>query len=750
MMRMWNEHRTSVVGVGLLILCIVIFVAQGLTASPHKSASFDEQYHLSAGYSYLRTGDYRMATTHPPLVALLAGTGLLPLSDISLPLDDPSWESGDRYRFSDVFVWERNDQSVRMIEFGRIPLVVVLGSLLLITVAVWSWTLFGKQSMWLALVLTAFEPNLVANARIIATDFGVTVFLFVSVWAFWRWLQKPGPSRAVLFGLLAGMAMAAKYSGLMIWPIALLILLIDPKEHVTSLRVIVRDGALSLAAAMAVLWLIYGFDVGWIEAGEMRLPALAPFYWRQLLNTAQGLMTGDDLKLNYMLGQVSQDGWWYYLPIAYLFKTPIALMILTTLGLITVAIRKQWRMTSALWAPVVVFTALGITGFVTLGYRHLLPVVPFTILLASNSVNLTLPNVRVRRLYAGTLAALVLWVTVSSLRFYPNQESYFNELAGGWTNWSHLLVDSDLDWGQDLPALADKMDALGIERVNLGYFGNAVPEKYGVRYDPLPGYIRFINGYELNAYNPSTPAPGWYAISASSLRLGAVQPGTEDLYAFFRDKEPDARAGYSIYLYKVDYPPDAEWMPVVVVDETVADFMAARSTEDGEPYFQARWLRNADSEILLNDAADEVLDAAQTVVGANFEDVFSLAAYDKVPYDVGASGAMELLLYWQRRNGPAPMPAPTQARSVSVFVQVVNSESGAVVAQYDGWDTAMRGLQQGDVVRQRVALELPSDMEPGEYRVIAGLYTPQTGRRLTVQAGDELRDSLELFAFELP
>ena len=77
-----------------------------------------------------------------------------------------------------------------------------------------------------------------------------------------------------------------------------------------------------------------------------------------------------------------------------------------------------------------------------------------------------------------------------------------------------------------------------------------------MRYSPLPSYLRFIEGLELSAYNPYSPEPGWYAISATSLRLGLLQPENVDLYAYFRDRQPDARAGYSIYLYNVDYPDD--------------------------------------------------------------------------------------------------------------------------------------------------------------------------------------------------
>ena len=130
-------------------------------------------------------------------------------------------------------------------------------------------------------------------------------------------------------------------------------------------------------------------------------------------------------------------------------------------------------------------------------------------------------------------------------------------------------MDSNLDWGQDLPALKQVMEARGIDSVNLAYFGKAVPEVYGVRYRPLPGYLRFMQGREVSAYNPYTPSPGWYAISATALRLGTLQPDTTDLYAPFRSMQPVDRAGYSIYLYKVEDPAGEQVVHPVVVDKPV-------------------------------------------------------------------------------------------------------------------------------------------------------------------------------------
>src|SRR5688572_27451615 len=90
-----------------LVVVLGVFAAQALIASPHKSAAFDEQYHLAAGYAYLRTGDARLATTHPSLMGLLGGLALLG-KDVVLPLEHPAWAAADRFLFSDVFLWEAN------------------------------------------------------------------------------------------------------------------------------------------------------------------------------------------------------------------------------------------------------------------------------------------------------------------------------------------------------------------------------------------------------------------------------------------------------------------------------------------------------------------------------------------------------------------------------------------------------------------------------------------------------------------
>ena len=121
---------------------LVIFTAQVALGSPANSAAFDEEYHLAAGYAYLRTGDPRLATEHPPLVNLWNALPLV-LLDPTLPLASPAWQNAMPDDFGDAFLWQANlDQAVRIVLLGRLP-IMALGVLL--GAVVWRWLQEGGR-----------------------------------------------------------------------------------------------------------------------------------------------------------------------------------------------------------------------------------------------------------------------------------------------------------------------------------------------------------------------------------------------------------------------------------------------------------------------------------------------------------------------------------------------------------------------------------------------------------------------------
>ncbi len=285
----------SVFGEGIALLALLtIFVLQAALASPEKSAAFDEQYHLAAGYSYLRTGDFRLATTHPPLAGMVAALPLLLREDIVLPLADPAWEAGNRYDFSDLFLWRANADPQGMLVQARWG-ITALGLLLLLAIFFWARRMLGPRAGWLALVLAVFDPNLIANARLVTTDLPLTAMLVVAAWRLWCWLEGRRWYDLLLAGIFGGLAMAAKYNGLIFWPLALVAALLykwPASKHPGAdrwWRRVVGVIAMGLVGLLT-LWAVYRGDFGVPTMLPMALPLPTPFYWDHLWATFAGLL----------------------------------------------------------------------------------------------------------------------------------------------------------------------------------------------------------------------------------------------------------------------------------------------------------------------------------------------------------------------------------------------------------------------------------------------------------------------------
>jgi hypothetical protein len=719
----------------LLTAALVIFAAQAGASSLVKSAAFDEQYHLAAGYAYLRTGDYRLATNHPPLLGMIAS---LPLrDDIALPTDHPAWQAGDRYLFSDVFLWEANNDPQGVLTTARWP-ITLLGALLIAAIFFAGRQIIGARAGWLALLLATFDPNLIAHSRFVTTDLGLTLFIFLTLWLLWRWLAADGWWNLVAAGLAAGLAMCAKYSGAFVWPLVAAVMVVHPisgRSHAWRRRGL---GLLVMAAlALLVIWALYRLDVGAVSFLPAWLPIPAAFYFQNFWDAFTRIVGVQDIRLAFFLGETSAEGWWDYFFVALAVKTPLLTLALAAAGVAVMVAQRSWRRLAVVWLPIVFFLLLGATGVLNIGYRHLLPALPFILLLAANAAEWRWLAASTRRtVVAGALIAL--WVIAATASIAPHYESFFNALAGRWQNWSNILVDSNLDWGQDLPALRQTMTDLGIERVNLAYFGKAVPEKYGVSYHPLPGFLRFMEGKELNAYNPYTPEPGWYAISATSLRLGAMTPETADLYAVFREREPDARAGYSIYLYHRADDPQDEVVRQVLAGEAVAAHTPTDLGVAPGVRSQVRWRQSSNTAIFPR--GDGFVPPADfRPLEANFDDVFTLIGVsDGVTAPPGGSAG--LTLYWRKGEAAMPMPAPTRGEPISAFIHLVDGDPANKIAQFDGWETALRGLEPGDVIAQSVALDIPAETQPGDYDLLVGLYSPQDWARLPVATSASVAD----------
>src|SRR5262249_20418862 len=121
---------------------------------------------------------------------------------------------------------------------------------------------------------------------------------------------------------------------------------------------------------------------------------------------------------------------------------------------------------------------------IRLGIRYLLPITPLLIVWVSR---IAAPGLKKRpALQTLGLVIFSLWYVIGTLQVAPHYLAYFNELAGGPGNGYKCLVDSNLDWGQDLRGLKEYMDAHGIDKIKLSYFGTGEPDYYGIHYEYLP------------------------------------------------------------------------------------------------------------------------------------------------------------------------------------------------------------------------------------------------------------------------
>jgi hypothetical protein len=193
----------------------------------------------------------------------------------------------------------------------------------------------------------------------------------------------------------------------------------------------------------------------------------------------------------------------------------------------------------------VLFPALAIIGAfsfftsINIGIRYILPAFPFLFLLAG--AYFTRERMGRPRLAAGVL--LLALYAGSQISAYPDYLAYFNLFGGGPRKNRHLLGDSNIDWGQDLPGLKRFMEDGKIETISLAYFGRVDPEIYGISHRPFVGK-RLAPGYTAVSVNYVQGRP--YDLRAGSRYL----PVPMHQYRFLYKRKPLARIGNSILVYK--------------------------------------------------------------------------------------------------------------------------------------------------------------------------------------------------------
>ena len=226
----------------------------------------------------------------------------------------------------------------------------------------------------------------------------------------------------------------------------------------------------------------------------------------------------------YLNGQWQEGGTWYFYLYALAIKVPLGILALVLTALALTLIRRPRGLSVAndvfLWLPAIVLLVF-VSSQTGLNYlRYTLPLFPFAIV-GTGLGGLVRPGVRSMPYAAAIVLGLLVWAVGSSLAAFPHSLAYFNETVGGPAHGHEHLVDSNLDWGQDLLYLKAWLDEHPEARpLHLAYFNHVDPRIIGIEYSLPPLPVR-----DDMAQDRPPPAPqlaaGWYAVSVNFLQGGA-------------------------------------------------------------------------------------------------------------------------------------------------------------------------------------------------------------------------------------
>ncbi|GAA2453674.1 phospholipid carrier-dependent glycosyltransferase [Actinomadura vinacea] len=512
-----RRHRRWLLPLVALALLAQMAAAM-LTTAVQQTPTIDEPVYVGAAASYMEQHSLRYNPEHPPLGKLVIGAGLA-LTDVHLA---PGF-TGTQEELGRRVLYEWGNDAGRVMLMARLPM-IVLTLLFGLVVLAFATDLTGRAGGLAALALYTLSPDVIAHGSLATLDVLSAGLLLTSAWLLWRARRRP-LLYLPLAGAALGAALATKMSMLAAVPVLLLLALLSawsavrapgdpagesgadasgPRPGKARIAVLSVAAAAGVAlVAVVVVWASYlavdprlrwvtpqtvpavdglrGLAVGW-------LPFPEPF--RDGMRVQFGME--DRVWGGFLFGRHYQGSLWYYQPVALLVKTPLGMLALWAAGAAAMVSVRRLRAAApyVLLAPGVLL-AVAMNGSRDFGTRYAV-FVPLFLAVAAAGV------LALRRRWRWTpvaAAALLAFVAASSLRTFPYYLPYSNEAFGGPSKTHLRLHDSNVDWGQDLGRLADRLrERHPGEKVWLVYKGSGVPSYYGIRAsDPLkvpPGQVK--------------------------------------------------------------------------------------------------------------------------------------------------------------------------------------------------------------------------------------------------------------------
>jgi len=550
---------TAVVG-GLLAAHALLAYSATLDAS----ATFDEVLHIASGFSYWRFNDYRLQPENGNLPQRWCALPLF-LSGCPFPDDEAAWRHGDAFQLGQRLLYEAGQAPARILAAAR-GMAVVWSTLLCLVVFLWSRSLYGTHGGLVSLTLAAFWPALLAHGPLATSDACGSLFFTLGAWSLWELVHVVTGRRLLAAGVSVGLAAIAKHSCVLLVPLAIVFVIARTiggrpalasghdgrKSRNANQQSMPLVGVVALlvplGAAMACIWVACGFRYRAFEPGSgptafYRYATLAECVgyaggvgemcdrlaaWRLLPESwlwgMSQVVARAGHRYAFAVGEHSVFGWWWFFPLCMAIKNTLPSLALCGwgVGLSSWALVSELRGKRSSVAPAWEATPLLLTlaclwpmfvsSHLNIGERHLLPAYPPLMILAGG----TWPAATSRRLRA-IIVLLVGLHAVDVTSRWPCTLAYFNQLVprGREHRW---LVDSSLDWGQDLGRLGVWLNrnARPGEPVFVTYAGAA----------PVAAHVPAaeILGFPRNWGSRQELPPGLYCVSATALHGIADRP----------------------------------------------------------------------------------------------------------------------------------------------------------------------------------------------------------------------------------
>lgn len=562
----------------LIIFFLVMILLQNALSTYNKSIIYDERRYIGVGKYLIHTGNfkYKAIDHHPPLSYYINSIFLLPLN-----FPEKAYQSDDWYVNGSEMIFHSGYNPFLITFLARSPF-IILSLILAIIVMKFTENLYGIKSAMLALFLYTFSITIISHSNLVLTDLTVTFFVFLTMYYFWKLMNKYNWKHLFLTGLFFGLAQLSKITAIILLPSLVILFIFESyKNGIFKKKNILRFLKIFLTISIVgllVIWSGYGFSfyplkdavpsndadkaydrLNKIFSNEFakktsfyvfeKVPVPFPSYFLVYGYLSSLAIEGTE---RYFFGKIIEKSVWYYQFVVFLLKTQISLLVLIALAIIFFNKIKSKKTVNELYLilPVLLLLFLLMFHKTTMAVSHIIPVYPFLIVFVSKMANLKNKLIKI------LLVIVILHYFLSAIFAFPNYFSYFNEFIGGSKNGHRYLGGGNIDNGQNLPQLKEFMIQNNIQKINLSYLGSVDPKEYGINYDYMasPNFQPWVMSnkayYKLNETNGGCKKRnGWVAISASNYQ--GVYFQNRSCFSWLKDYEPVGRISNGIFVYNI-------------------------------------------------------------------------------------------------------------------------------------------------------------------------------------------------------